>query len=369
VVTGAPAPLASEHEAERLQDAVDAMCGELSGQPVGRVAAEIATDSRLRPILTVPAFVEWIAAEISGGRRPTIMHRHDTDLSARDGGWGWRPRLRVSGPPSAATDSDATWTSRIDRVLDTGRVDAFLQPIVDLRTRIVVGYEALARFPESPARPTEHWFRHAAARGRLDELEAVAVRAALARLPECPRGCFLAVNVSPGALNSDPVQHALWEHRDLHGVVIELTAAAAHEDLDDLARRVDTLRAAGSGIAVTYTTGRTTERELHALRPSLVKLAEPFISRSRRESGDEQTEAALARIAGPFGTRLLVQNVEHARDLTGLERVGIKMVQGFVVGVPTSTWYPLANTVDVTTPVPRAPSTANTLDRAVRDRR
>src|SRR5262249_44948374 len=158
---------------------------------------------------------------------------------------------------------------------------AFLQPIVDLRTRAVVGYEALARFNDRSQHSVLQWFAEAAARGRESELEAVAIRAALSRLPECPRGCFLSINVSPIALGSESVQRGLAEVEDLHGVVIELTADSYPGDVEAIATPVRALKAAGAELAVTYLAGFTTEETLAAVRPAVVKLSEKFITTSR----------------------------------------------------------------------------------------
>src|SRR4051812_22133895 len=74
------------------------------------------------------------------------------------------------------------------------------QPIVDLATARVVGYEALARSPEAlPERRPGGWFGLAQGGGPSPPLEALAVRAALSA-PELPAGTFLSINLSPTAL-------------------------------------------------------------------------------------------------------------------------------------------------------------------------
>lgn len=328
-----------------LQAAADA-AAELAGRPVGHIAATLATDPRLRPVLEVPAFVEWVAAEISSRRRPLIETGRipGAPRAVHD------DRLRAVPVVPIDHDDDAAWSRRIDAVLASDALVAFLQPIVDLRSRAVVGYEALARFPDLPGVSPLRWFTEAAARDRHGELEALAVRAALARRSECPEGCFLSINVSPRALGTDAVRSALSEPDDLDRVVIELTATPSLDDVTGIARHTDALKASGAQLAVSYIAGHTSEQELAVIRPSLVRLTEPFIMQSRREHGDVETGVALAQIAGPFGTRLLAQDVEHAHGLPALERLGVRLVQGFVVGVPTTTWHPLANTVAVTAP-------------------
>ena len=87
--------------------------------------------------------------------------------------------------------------------------------------RRVAGYEALARFPGSAG--PDVWFAAAAEAGSRAELEALAIRKALAAVPDLPPDTFLTVNVSPHLLGSAPVQAALAGRPDLHRVVVELT--------------------------------------------------------------------------------------------------------------------------------------------------
>ena len=99
-------------------------------------------------------------------------------------------------------------------------VSIVFQPVVELATGRAGGYEALARFEQEPRRGPDEWFAQAHRVGLGEELEALALRAALA-VPGRPEGTFLALNVSPRALLSAPVQAAL--PADLTGIVIELT--------------------------------------------------------------------------------------------------------------------------------------------------
>ena len=68
------------------------------------------------------------------------------------------------------------------------------QPIVDLTTATLAGYEALCRFPGTAG--PEVWFAAAAETGVAAELEALAIGRALDAVPGLPDGTFLTVNAS-----------------------------------------------------------------------------------------------------------------------------------------------------------------------------
>ena len=101
------------------------------------------------------------------------------------------------------------------RARAVGAISIVFQPVVELATGRAGGYEALARFEREPRRGPDEWFAQAHRVGLGEELEALALRAALA-VPGRPEGTFLALNVSPRALLSAPVRAALpaRSHRD-----------------------------------------------------------------------------------------------------------------------------------------------------------
>ena len=60
-------------------------------------------------------------------------------------------------------------------------IEPLYQPVASLTTGRLIGYEALARFPDAPDRPPSTWFAQANACGLGPELEAAAIQAALDR--------------------------------------------------------------------------------------------------------------------------------------------------------------------------------------------
>ena len=73
--------------------------------------------------------------------------------------------------------------------------------MVELATGRAGGFEALTRIESEPRRGPDEWFAQAHRVGLGEELEALAMRAALS-VPGRPDGTFLALNVSPRALLS-----------------------------------------------------------------------------------------------------------------------------------------------------------------------
>jgi EAL domain-containing protein (putative c-di-GMP-specific phosphodiesterase class I) len=320
-----------------LQQAVEHVGHQVFGESIGRVAAALAGHPRLRPLHRVPAFIEWIAREISAGNIPEIA-----SAGAGPGG--------STGVDAGAPSGLATWDDLLDHALSGRDVEAFLQPIADLRSSSVVGYEALARFTGRTGLSADRWFAEAAKRGLRNDLEALALRAALSRRRETPRGCFLSLNVSPQALGTDAVGRVLADAGDLHGLVIELTGPVRSSEVVDLAPRIDAIKRAGGKLALSYTDPETTRLELLTFRPAVLKLTEATLSELGAGGHLDAGRETLDVLSRPLGPELVVQGVERIEDLSTLRSSGIWLAQGFLVGVPTTQWHPLASAIGVTKP-------------------
>lgn len=215
------------------------------------------------------------------------------------------------------------------------------QPIVDLATATVAGYEAQARFP-GLAGP-DVWFAAAADAGIGAELEALALHKALATVDELPGNTFLTVNVSPHLLGADAVQTALATRPDLHRVVVELTEHTPVDDVGALREQCDALRRRGALIALDDAgSGYSGLQQLAALRPQVVTLDRALVS----DADADPVRVALAEMLGEFARRIdawmLAEGMETPGELAAFARLGVPLGQGWLLGRPAPTFQPLA---------------------------
>ena len=140
-----------------------------------------------------------------------ILRKADLAMYAakRDGKHRWDlydrelERLAVTSD-AAPSPSAATWFQRgaeqreeiVGLLRRDDAIGMAFQPILDLRTGLVAGYEALARIMGPESRPPNAWFAQAHRCGLGYELEARAVAVALAT-PGRPAGTYLTVNLQP----------------------------------------------------------------------------------------------------------------------------------------------------------------------------
>lgn len=211
------------------------------------------------------------------------------------------------------------------------------QPIVDLVSGTIVGYEALARFGEIGTRSPGPYFAAAERVGRAADLEAHLVGRALAARDDVPAGCFLAVNVSPQLLGSPGVTALLRAESDLTGLVLELTEHVPVDNLTALRRRIDALRERGLLLALDDTgAGWSGLRQVAELRPDIVKLDKSLVT----DVDVDEVKQGLVELVGQFvdrlGSRLLVEGVERYEELDTVLRLGVPLAQGWLLGRPAS---------------------------------
>jgi EAL domain-containing protein (putative c-di-GMP-specific phosphodiesterase class I) len=223
---------------------------------------------------------------------------------------------------------------RIDAVLKSDQLRMVFQPIVDLASDRVVGFESLARFSSDPYRTPDVWFAEAGLVGRGVELESRAIRLALAGAAELPRGVYVTVNASPETIVTGALAEAL-QGQPLARIVVELTEHQAVERYEDIAEAIAPLQRDGLRIAIDDAgAGYASFRHVLNLHPHIVKLDNSItraidVDRSRRALA-----AALCGFARETGCGIVAEGVETQAELEAVRSLGIGRAQGYHLGRP-----------------------------------
>ena len=264
-------------------------------------------------------------------------------LELADGALYWakragRAQVRRYDPREVVTMSHAEQRAEVQALLD--RADALtpvFQPIVELATGRVAGFEALTRFTGTePARPPDQWFAQARRCGLGPALEARAIARALA-VPGRPAGAYLAVNLSPSALVSTEVA-AVLPH-DLTGLLIELTEDALFASDPALDAALDGLRSRGARIAVDDAgAGYSGLQQLLRVKPDVLKLDRSLIEGIVDDESKIALLDALARFATSTGAAVCAEGIEQLDELRLLTRFDVTYGQGYGLGRPGPPW-------------------------------
>jgi len=222
--------------------------------------------------------------------------------------------------------------AEIEAILFEGAYQPVFQPIVELSTGAVIGYEALTRFSDG-VRPDRR-FADAAAVGLGIELEAGTLTAALEAAEALPADRWLSLNVSPEFL-LDPVRpRAVLARRGTRSIVLEITEHVAIEDYARFRRAVETL-GSSVGFAVDDAgSGYASFRHILELRPDYVKLDIGLVQEIDRDDVRQALVAGIVYFAERTGCRLIAEGVETEGERERLQRLGVGYGQGYLLARP-----------------------------------
>ena len=223
---------------------------------------------------------------------------------------------------------------RVEELAVEGSIHIVFQPIVDLATTKVIGYEALARFPGDASVSPRTWFAEAAEVGLLLEIEMTAIREALAKLERLPSDAFISVNVSPATAGSEEFRDVLGSV-DPKRVVLEITENAAAGDYEEVSEAVGALRAIGVRIALDDTgSGTVSFNSLFDVHADIIKIDIDVTHGIASDPMKEAMAAALKALADRLGAMSLAEGIETEEELNLLRGVGVQAGQGYLFGRP-----------------------------------
>ncbi len=225
----------------------------------------------------------------------------------------------------------------LEALLAEGAVVPAYQPIVELDTGRVVGYEALARWPDLGCSPAAA-FAVAREAGSLVELDwrcrvAAAEHAVAAGLG---RETALFVNVEPAAVGEPPPWAARWMDdmaRRLRPVV-ELTERALLRAPALLLHAVERIRSRGWPIALDDVGADPASLAvLPILRPEVVKLDLNLV-RHQPDAAIVRVLAAVMAYAEATGAVVVAEGIETEEDEERARAFGAHLGQGWRFGRP-----------------------------------
>lgn len=232
-------------------------------------------------------------------------------------------------------EARAARADEIHRFLHGEGLSMAFQPIVDLETWTVAGYEALARFRSFPMRGPDEWFAEAMALELGVQLEVAAIRQALAALPHLPPTAYLSVNASHRAAASPEFRDLLADAGDR--IVVEITEHEAVDDYADLTAALDALRSRGVRIAIDDAgAGYANLRHALQLSPDIVKVDISLTRDIDTDRGRRALASALISFADEMGMTIIAEGIETEEELKTLRELGVRFGQGYYLAEPAS---------------------------------
>ncbi|MDJ0919793.1 MAG: EAL domain-containing protein [Henriciella sp.] len=349
--------LVLQHIAARLMDSkhVD-LCCRLGGDEFAATIhedrsaetssiMEVIHGELTRPVGTSAGLVS-VGASIGFAKFPADAEGNKTLLHAAD-----KAMLRAK--------SNGGGVARFDHQLDVGTTDAdvfekavteaalglqfrpAVQPIVSLPDQAIIGYEMLARWPNSPfaSSPMPTQFVPALEKaGLLDTMFWSLMDQILAWLPA--DDTFISLNVSPSQLTSLAFCKRILKILEDHHVPpsrlqIEITEHVIFRELEESAKILHTLSDQGISLALDdFGIGYSSLSLLDKLPFSKVKLDRSLIQLSQDEKTPSRVMRAALRLCDELGLESCAEGVETQGQLLRLTAYGCRQAQGFFFGEP-----------------------------------
>jgi EAL domain-containing protein (putative c-di-GMP-specific phosphodiesterase class I)/CheY-like chemotaxis protein len=226
-----------------------------------------------------------------------------------------------------------TRRGEIRRFLDGEGLSMAFQPIVELATSRLVGYEALARFRSFPLRPPDQWFAEATALELGVQLELEAMRHALTALSRIPETAYLSLNCSHRAAMSPGLTGLLTPFGSR--LVVEITEHEQVDDYDDLVVALAELRSNGIRIAIDDAgAGYASLRHTLLLAPDIVKIDIALTRRIDIDRGRRALASALVAFADEMDMTIVAEGIETEAELATLLELGVRFGQGYYLAEP-----------------------------------
>jgi EAL domain-containing protein (putative c-di-GMP-specific phosphodiesterase class I) len=241
------------------------------------------------------------------------------------------------GPAIAERDHADAVRRTIRSILESRSFHPVFQPILELESRRVVGFEALTRF-DSGQRP-DRCFADAWSVGLGPELELAALAAAVDAAQGLAPGVFLDLNASPRLLAHADRLAAILETAD-RPLVLEITEHEVIEDYEGLRAAIRTL---GRDVRVAVDdagAGAANFGHIIDLRPDFVKLDVSLVRRVNANLGRQAMVVGMRHFSRTAGCRLIAEGVETSEEADTLTSLGVEFAQGFLFGrpEPIETW-------------------------------
>ncbi|WP_439528200.1 putative bifunctional diguanylate cyclase/phosphodiesterase [Pannonibacter sp.] len=227
---------------------------------------------------------------------------------------------------------------RLRVAISSQAIEPHFQPILDLKSRKIVGFEALARWTDRDfgTVPPTQFIAIAEDCGLMPELTEHLLRCSCAAAVNWPSDTYLSFNISPVQLQDRMLPLKVISILGQTGLAprrleLEITENSLVRDPKTAKEILDQLSAAGIKIALDdFGTGHSSLRYLREFHIDTLKIDQSFIARM---STDEESAAIVRAILGlsqGLGIETVAEGIEEKDQIDALNVQGCRFGQGFL---------------------------------------
>lgn len=244
----------------------------------------------------------------------------------------------------ASLDQAAQERSRLENdfreAIHKGGLCVHYQPLINLESGEVEGYEALLRWPH-PERglvSPDIFIPLAEEMGLIDTVGQYVLNTACREAARWPEQVRISVNVSPlqfrsGKLLPTVVQALASSGLDAERLELEITEAVLMEKGTQTQTTIRQLRALGIGISMDdFGTGYSSLRYLLSYPFTKIKIDKSFVLSLEEEGNSRAIIRAVVGLGKSLGLTVTAEGIEHERARDYLREEGCDQGQGYLFG-------------------------------------
>jgi diguanylate cyclase (GGDEF)-like protein len=224
--------------------------------------------------------------------------------------------------------------------IQRGEFVPFFQPLIDLQSRDLVGFEALARW-RSPTRgfvEAESFIDVAEATGLVGPLTLMVMELALKEARSWPAHLKIAVNISPVQFRDASLAEQIMKVLaatgfPAHRLEIEITEGSLLEDREQFSIIIQSLKNVGISISLDdFGTGYASLAQLHTLPVDRIKIDKSFIATLVKSEQTAAIVTTIANLGHTLNVPITAEGVESEQIRNELKKFGCSEAQGWLFG-------------------------------------
>lgn len=225
----------------------------------------------------------------------------------------------------------------LNDIIQRERFQHVFQPIFNLTTWEIMGYEALLRcdFFQN----TEQLIKSAINCNRLFDIDTLSIYKALTSISNGNEKFF--VNIYPSTMMNKFFFNFLEKLKGCHllidNIVFKINQTEKILDFSSLNRMVNTIKNDGFTIALDdFGKGEITLEIVNELEPDFLKLDRCFSDGLFKSKEKQDKIQMLLEICRKKNINLVLEGIEDSRDLAIAKVLGVQLAKGFLLGEPLS---------------------------------
>jgi EAL domain-containing protein (putative c-di-GMP-specific phosphodiesterase class I) len=223
---------------------------------------------------------------------------------------------------------------KITSVLEQNEINIHYQPIFNLHSNKIIGYESLSRFNTIPYESPDIWFAEASQVNLGEELEILAIKSAIKGIDEFNLDTYIAINTSPAYVLNGALALAL-QGVNLERIILEITEHAPIKNYPDFRKALEPLRNQGLRIAIDDAgSGYSSFQHVLELEADIIKLDITLTQNINSNDRKYLLATALCAFSKAINCSIIAEGVETIEELNSLRELGVDSVQGYLLGRP-----------------------------------